>query len=57
MPVNKFNGLLVSDKRSYTGTIDLLKLNIKLLSENGSVITLNHNLNDDFSFCLEVEHE
>jgi len=54
LPVNKLNGLLISDKRSYTGKIDLLKLNIKLLSENGNIISLN---GYDFSFCLEVEHE
>ena len=54
LPVNKLNGLLVSDKRSYTGKIDLLKLNVKLLSETGNVISLN---GYDFSFCLEVEHE
>jgi hypothetical protein len=54
LPVNKMNGLLISDYRSYTGKIDLLKLNIKLLSENGNIISLN---GYDFSFCLEVEHE
>lgn len=54
LPVNKLNGLLVSDVRSFTGKIDLLKLNVKLLSENGSIISLN---DYDFSFCLEVEHE
>jgi hypothetical protein len=54
LPVNKLNGLLISDNRSYTGKIDLLKLNIKLLSENGNIISLN---GYDFSFCLEVEHE
>jgi len=54
LPVNKLNGLLISDKRSYTGKIDLLKLNVKLLSESGAIISLN---DYDFSFCLEVEHE
>jgi hypothetical protein len=47
-------GYLISDTRKYTGKIDLQKLNIQLLSENGSAIQLN---GSDFSFCLEVEHE
>jgi len=54
LPANRFNGLLVSDKRSYTGKIDLLKLNVQLLNENGGQLNLN---GLDFSFCLEVEHE
>jgi hypothetical protein len=51
---NKVNGYLLSDNRSYTGKIDLMKLNIQLLSEIGNPISLN---DYDFSFCLEVEHE
>jgi hypothetical protein len=54
IPVNCYNGLLVTDKRSYTGKIDLLKLNIQLLNENGMVMNLN---GMDFSFCLEIIHE
>lgn len=54
MPANYSNGLLVSDCRNYTGKIDLLKLNVQLLDENGKNISLN---GLDFSFCLEVEHE
>jgi hypothetical protein len=53
-PATEYGGYLISDKRSYTGKIDLQKLNLQLLSENGSVIHLN---GADFSFCLEVEHE
>jgi len=53
-PATEYGGYLISDARSYTGKIDLQKLNIQLLSENGSVIQLN---GADFSFCLEVEHE
>jgi hypothetical protein len=45
---------LVSDKRSYTGKVNIQKLNIKLLDEFGSPVNLN---GMDFSFCLEVEHE
>jgi hypothetical protein len=54
LPANYPNGLLVSDTRNYTGKIDLLKLNVQLLNENGLVMNLN---GIDFSFCLEVVHE
>ena len=54
LPTNIFNGLLMSDTRSYTGKIDLMKLNVQLLTENGTVVNLN---GLDFSFCLEVTHE
>jgi len=54
LPANVINGLLLSDTRSYTGKIDLLKLNIQLLNENGIVMNLN---GMDFSFCIEVLHE
>lgn len=54
LPTNNFNGLLLSDTRSYTGKIDLLKLNIQLLNENGIPVNLN---GMDFSCCLEVIHE
>ena len=48
------NGLLHSDTRTYSGKTDLLKLNVKLLYENGNIVSLN---GTDFSFLLEVEHE
>ena len=54
LPANLMNGLLVSDNRSYSGKIDLLKLNVQLLSENGTIMNLN---GLDFSFCLEITHE
>lgn len=54
LPANNLNGLLLSDVRNYTGKIDLLKLNVQLLSEYGNVMSLN---GIDFSFCLEIEHE
>jgi len=54
LPATEYGGYLISDARSYTGKIDLQRLNIQLLSENGSIINLN---GSDFSFCLEVEHE
>jgi hypothetical protein len=51
LAANMYNGLLMSDARSYTGKIDLLKLNVQLLNENGSVMNLN---GLDFSFCAEI---
>ena len=48
------NGLLVSDKREFTGKINLQKLNIQLVNEYGNPVNLN---GLDFSFCIEVEHE
>lgn len=54
LPVNRMNGTLLSDTRSYTGKIDILKLNVQLLNEYGVNVGL---LGFDFSFCLEVQHE
>ena len=54
LPANQYNALLISDKRNYTGKIDLQKMNVQLLNESGVQISLN---GMDFSFCLEVEHE
>lgn len=54
MPANLSNGLLVTDIRSYTGKVDIQKLNVQLVNEFGNVIDLN---GDDFSFCLKIEHE
>lgn len=54
MPANLSNGLLNTDVRSYTGKVDIQKLNVQLVNEFGNVIDLN---GDDFSFCLKIEHE
>lgn len=54
LPANFFNGLLVSDVRSYNGKVNLQKLNIQLLNESGMPVDLN---GQDFSFCLEVTCE
>jgi hypothetical protein len=54
LPANLSNGLLITDVRSYTGKVDIQKLNIQLVNEFGNVIDLN---GDDFSFCLKIEHE
>jgi hypothetical protein len=52
-PFNRSNGLL-SDCRSYTGKVDIQKLNVQLVNENGVVMDLN---GADFSFCIRLEHE
>ena len=54
LPASDYGGYLLSDTRSYTGKIDLQKLNVQILSENGTVMNFN---GADFSFCIEVEHE
>jgi hypothetical protein len=54
LPANTFNGYLLSDKRTYSGKVDLIKLSIKLVDDIGNPVSLN---GLDFSFCLEVEHE
>lgn len=51
---NLTNGYLLSDRRSYTGAVDLQKLSIQLVDDIGKPVSLN---GLDFSFCLEVEHE
>ena len=53
LTANLFNGLLLSDHRSYNGKIDLQKLNIQIVDEYGNPVNLN---GLDFSFCLEIEH-
>jgi hypothetical protein len=54
VPANAANGLLLSDTRSYTGKVDIQKLNVQLINENGTVMNLN---GADFSFCVRMEHE
>ena len=54
LTANMYNGLLISDVRTYTGKIDLQKLNLQLLNEFGNPVSLN---GMDFSLCLEVEYE
>jgi hypothetical protein len=50
----EYDGYLVSDKRNYSGKIDMQRLNIQLVNELGYPINLN---GSDFSFVLEIEHE
>lgn len=54
IPANHSNGYLISDTRSYTGKIDIQKLNVQLVNETGIPMNLN---GGDFSFCLKLEHE
>tara|TARA_E500000331_G_scaffold112778_1_gene109900 strand:+ start:35 stop:943 length:909 start_codon:yes stop_codon:yes gene_type:complete len=54
LPANAYNGLLATDKRCYTGKVDLQKLQIQLLNETGTPMNLN---GYDFSFCLEANCE
>ena len=55
LPANLFNGLLTTDLRTYAGgKIDLQKLNIQLVNENGEIMNLN---GEDISFCLRLEYE
>lgn len=54
LTANNVNGLLLTDRRSYSGKIDLLKFNVQLVDDIGSPIHLN---GLDYSFCIEVEHE
>lgn len=54
LTANRKNGLLVTDKREFSGKVNLQKLGVQLFDEHGCVVDLN---GLDFSFCLEIEHE
>lgn len=54
LPANIFNGLLLSDTRTYSGKTDLQKLQIQLVDEWGKIVDLNYM---EFSFCLEIQYE
>lgn len=54
LPANNFDGYLMTDKRTYIGTVDIQKINVQLIDENGNPINLN---GADFSFCVEIEYE
>jgi len=47
-------GYIVSDKRNYTGPIDIRRMNVQLVNERGGPMNLN---GLDFSFCLEITCE
>lgn len=54
MIANEGNGLLVSSLREYSSMIDLQKLNVKLIYDNGKITNLQ---GLDFSLVLEIVHE
>lgn len=54
IPANTFNGYLLSDKREYNGKVDIQKLLVQLVDEQGRLVDLN---GADFSFTMEVEYE
>jgi len=54
LPASMYNGYLVSDRRSYTGKINLQRLKVQLVNEYGVSVNLN---GMDFSFCVEIEYE
>jgi hypothetical protein len=54
LTANVFNGLLVSDTRTYSNKVNLQRLNVQIVNELGVPMNLN---GLDFSFCLEMETE
>jgi hypothetical protein len=54
LPANLLNGLLISDTRNYNGKVNLNRFNFQILNESGIPVDLN---GQDFSLCLEIEHE
>jgi hypothetical protein len=54
LPANNLNGLLQTDVRSYNGKVDLQRMNVQLVNEQGIPMNLN---GLDFAFCLEMEYE
>jgi hypothetical protein len=54
LPANEYNGLLLSDTRTYSGKVNLQKLKIQLVNEYGFPVNLN---GLDFSFCLKIDYE
>lgn len=54
LPANTGSGYLISDKRTYSGKINLQRLKVQLVNEYGVPMNLN---GSDFSFCIEIEYE
>jgi len=54
LTANHSNGYLLTDKRIYTGKVDLQRMKIQLVNEIGLPINLN---GLDFSFALEITYE
>ena len=51
---NESNGVLVSDTRTYSGKVDIQRINVELVNEWGKTINMN---GLDYSFLLKIEHE
>lgn len=54
LPATDYSGYLTSDKRTYSGIVNLERLNVQFINERGVPMDLN---GLDFSFCMELEHE
>jgi hypothetical protein len=54
LPANHSNGYLESDRRTYSGKINLQKLKVQIVNEYGVPINFN---GSDFSFSLEINYE
>lgn len=54
LPSSLASGSLISDNRNYNGKIDIQKLKVSLLNDDGIPVILN---GSDFSFCLGLQHE
>jgi hypothetical protein len=54
IPANAHIGSLMSDTRAYSGKVDIQKLGIQLLDEDGNPVNLN---GQDFSFGLVIDYE
>jgi hypothetical protein len=54
LPANILVGILQTDTRRYNGKVDLQRMNVQLVNEQGIPMNLN---GLDFSFCLEIEYE
>ena len=51
---NESNGVLVSDTRTYSGKVDIQRINVELVNEWGKIVNMN---GLDYSFLLKIEHE
>lgn len=51
---NESNGVLVSDTRTYSGKVDIQRINVELVNEWGRTLNMN---GLDYSFLLKIEHE
>lgn len=53
LTANTVTGSLLSDHRTYSGKVNLERMNIQLVNECGIPMNLN---GMDFTFCLELQH-